>query len=266
METIKVKVPSWLKTVTEGYCHLDDGTFAHIDGDCNRLKYAKLIVIGQDVSIKLQFEGCKELTDKVYYKGEDGLMRPFKTDELDIQVSVRNNTCNKVIYSRLHKCDDGAIRTQLNFFNVDKEGILSNVCWRMEDRQYDYDEKYGFVVAEGMFFSKEREACWYEQPVVDGHRETPRAELLKIPEEVLAELKKRMTALTDFAGKNKIKLFYYNGSSNIEAVKQPDGYETFIGCEVDEYIPEELAYVLGRIDSDYCECSDYVPCLHKKES
>lgn len=265
MDIITAKVPMWLNNSDVGYYKCDDGSFKRIVVDNTKFEFAKLIVDGDDVSIKFQFPGCKMLTDVVYRKREDGLMNLFKMDSYQIRVSLKNKESGRVVYSTIARYDDGKIRTSDEFYYVDKDGAISKVKWVMEDGIYDYNGRDGFVVDEDLYFSEEENASWYKQPVVDGKREQPLAESMKIPQDVIEGLRERFKALEDFANANNIKLIYYTGSNNIEAVKTADGYNLVIDERGPnrKAIPWELCYGIGQLYSCYDECSDYIPMLDK---
>ena len=151
---------------------------------------------------------------------------------------------------------------------IDGKGAMSTQKIVVPPGKYRMEEAKcsgnNFYVKDMEVYDDGEHAGWYTSPILDGERETTKAELVtvgKLEEEALRSL---FNGIKTFAMTHNIKLFVDEYNGEIRAAKVPEGYEVKIDeGDYSDMIPWELMPVIGKCDNTMNPDSDYQPLLKK---
>lgn len=245
------------------------GGFCTIDRAKVSAGSSEILVVDDYGNSHLEWEVDGTTYYEFYTKDEFGNVVKIVPDyEMSVSCCVINKK-SKAGKSFSVEYEDGILTSTCKLSGIlDKNGVLMSRKIVVKPGRYRRDDSHrcgcAFVVAEMDIYNDAEHAAWYNAPVIDKEKVTPKADLVRVDKMEVEALESIFNGLMSFAKSHNIKLLVNEYSGDIHAVRVPEGYDV----KVDEgdyanMIPWELMPVIGTVNCTMNEDSDYQPMLKK---
>lgn len=240
-----------------------NGCFTTVD----KGKLEECLVVDPDGCAHIEFEYDGKLYNDYYFKDDKGnILRLEKETEVLANCCIENPKANVSKGFCIERMDDEICSAGELGSIVSKDGVLGSERIVVPPGTYKRKQNNCFYVGERDIYGDDFHAAWYHESTVDGVKETPRADIVRISKMDIDALKSLFSSIEAFAKNHNIKFAVDEYTGSIRAFKVPEGYK--VECEDGDYadrIPWELMPVIGKCTFTINPDSDYQPTLYKKE-
>ena len=240
-----------------------NGCFTTVD----KGKLEECLVVDPDGCAHIEFEHDGVLYTNYYFKDDKGnILRLEKETEVNAICCIDNPKANVSKGFCIERMADEICSEEELWPIVSKDGVLGRERIVVPPGIYKRNRNNSFFVGERDIYSDDFHAAWYHECTVDGVKETPRADIVRISKMDIDALKSMFSSIEAFAKNHNIKFAVDEYTGSIRAFKEPEGYK--VECEEGDYadqIPWELMPVIGKCTFTINSDSDYQLTLYKKE-